>query len=111
MKLPGLLAALLLALSSAARADFACFQECAGRGYERSYCATYCEGTGGRAAGGGSIGPGLIQQPGAPRNPYFDNLSDPVPRQQPVPRTDAKCLDDCRAKGYKYQLCRKQCSY
>lgn len=104
MTLPAILAALLLSLPAAAHADFACIQECASQGYERSRCVTLCER--------GSGGPGLLQQPGAPRNPYFDSLSDPVPRQ-PAPslRTDSRCLDDCRAKGYKYQLCRKQCSY
>lgn len=118
MRLPAILAALTLAaLPTAASADYACYQECAQQGYERSYCMTVCERTGGNRAGTGGvggmggIGPGLIQQPGAPRNPYLDSLSDPAPRQQPVPRTDPKCLDDCRAKGYKYQLCRKQCSY
>lgn len=104
MRLPVLLALLMLGFSAAARADFACIQECASQGYDRSRCVTLCE----RGGGGG---PGLIQQPGAPRNPYFDSLSNPVPQQQLAPRIDPTCLDDCRARGYKYQFCRKQCSY
>lgn len=97
------LLALLAAAPAFAADSIACFNQCANQGYERSYCMTFCER--------GSGGSGLIQQPGAPRNPYLDALPDPVSKQPPVPRVDPKCVDDCTAKGYKYQLCRKQCSY
>ena len=95
----------LLTLAPAVAADsVACFEQCASQGYDRSACMTICE----RSSGGA----GLTQQPGVPRNPYFDAIPDPLPKQkQPVLRVDPKCLDECTAKGYKYQLCRKQCSY
>lgn len=31
--------------------------------------------------------------------------------QPPPLRTDFKCVSDCTAKGYQYQLCRQRCSY
>ena len=104
MKLALALALFGLALPAAA-AGPACFQDCLRQGYERSQCLSLCE----RNSGGG---PSLIEQPGAPRNPYLDALPDPVPRQQPLPaRVDPRCLDDCKARGYQYGWCRKQCSY
>lgn len=91
-----------LALPAAA-ADFACIQSCTRQGYDQSQCVTMCQSNAGA--------PGITQQPGVLRNPYFDALPDPVPKSKPLPRIDPRCLDDCTAKGYKYQLCRKQCSY
>ena len=37
----------------------------------------------------------------------------PQVNQQPQPpvRTDFRCLSDCTAKGYQYQLCQSRCSY
>ncbi len=43
--------------------------------------------------------------------PQAPQQYQPAPRQyrQPVPNYDFKCVSDCSAKGYLYQLCLKQC--
>ncbi|MBL8490084.1 MAG: hypothetical protein JNM82_04825 [Rhodocyclaceae bacterium] len=103
------LAAILGILGGAVRpalaTDFACLEDCLRQGYGRNYCAGAC----GRDAGG----PSLPQQGGLPRNPAFDQLrrdAEPDSRALP-PRMDPQCMNDCRARGWKYQLCRQQCSY
>jgi hypothetical protein len=94
----------LLLLGTAPASGAACFQECLAQGYGSGQCAALCER--------GSRGPGLIEQPGVPRNPYLDALPDPLPRQRPAQqRLDPRCLDDCQARRYQYDYCRRQCSY
>ncbi|HMX16049.1 MAG TPA: hypothetical protein PK375_05205 [Rhodocyclaceae bacterium] len=100
-----LLGALALAAPIVAATDFACLEDCMRQGYGRSYCAGACQ----RDTGA----PALPQQGGVPRNPAFDQLkrdAEPDSRALP-PRVDPQCLSDCRARGWKYQLCRQQCSY
>lgn len=103
--LAALSGALFLAAPRAVATDFACYEDCMRQGYGRNYCAGSCQ----RDLGG----PGLPQQGGVPRNPAFDQLkrdAEPDSRALP-PRVDPQCLSDCRARGWKYQLCRQQCSY
>jgi hypothetical protein len=98
----------LVGLPAWAASSVACFQDCSRQGYERSQCVTICE----RGQGGGGVG--LLDQPGAPRNPYLDALPDPVPKRQqaaPAVNIDPRCMDDCRTKGHQYGYCRKQCAY
>lgn len=94
-----------LLADTARAADFVCMEDCLRRGYARSHCVAVCDG----GAGPG----GMLDQPGLPRNPAFDQIDPQKNRQQqtPLPVTDAKCLEDCRRKGYNYMLCRQQCSY
>lgn len=96
---------LVLSLPVHAGQDFNCMQSCFGQGYDRSYCVAMCSnGTG--AAGG------MMDQPGLPKNPAFDQVQPNTPRQ-PLPRVaDPKCMKDCQRRGYDYMFCyKKMCSY
>jgi hypothetical protein len=85
--------------------DFNCMKDCSRQGFDRNYCMGMCETR--RDASGG-----LLDQPGLPRNPAFDQLKqDASPAQSPLPVIDQKCLRDCQRHGYNYVFCRKQCSY
>lgn len=110
MKRLTLLVGSLLAMFEAGAAqDFACMQDCYRQGYDRTYCASMCNtGPGPR----GGVAPGMMDQPGLPKNPAFDQMQqDSVPKQ-PLPSvTDHKCMKDCQKRGYNYMLCQKQCSY
>lgn len=98
--------ALVLAVVVTSAGAAACYEDCLRQGYDRSYCASACDRVRGNPA------PALIEQPGAPRNPYLDALPDPAPRQRPLPqRLDKRCFDGCQARGHDYGYCRKQCSY
>lgn len=99
--LAGLLPGTLIA------ADFACMEDCYRRGYAQNHCMAICGG----AAGQG----GLLDQPGLPKNPGFNQVNpqnDAYKQQQRLPRVaDKRCMSDCQRKGYDFMLCRKQCSY
>ncbi len=87
--------------------DTACQEACVRQGGEWNYCAGAC----GRQEPHRRQPP--IEQPGLQRNPAFDQLereTKPSDRSLP-PVVDKKCVQDCRAKGYNYQLCARQCSY
>jgi hypothetical protein len=94
---------LFLSAASAIAADFNCMEGCFRQGYARSHCLAVCD----------SGGPGMLDQPGLPKNPAFDQMQRQTqPRGQPLPPVvDPRCLDDCRKKGFNYSLCRRQCSY
>lgn len=106
MKKMLLLAASLVMLSEAQAADFACMEDCFRQGYGRGHCMAVCDN---RPA----PGPGMLDQPGLPKNPAFDQLQrDSAPQQRALPQVaDPKCIADCRKMGYNYSLCRRNCSY
>ena len=88
---------------SHATPDYACMENCFRQGYGRNQCVAMCDN---RAA------PGMLDQPGLPRNPAFDQMQQNQPQQRPLPAvTDNKCMKDCERRGYNYMLCQKQCSY
>lgn len=97
----------LLSLSAFA-ADFVCMQDCYQRGYAQSHCMAVCGGNQGGMGQGG-----LMDQPGLPKNPAFDQLQpkNPQPAQRFPAATDSRCMKDCNRKGYDYLLCQKQCGY
>ena len=65
-RLPILSAILFLFLDGAAAQDFGCMQDCSRQGGNRNYCMTMC---------GGSQAPGgMMNQPGLPKNPAFDQM-------------------------------------
>lgn len=104
--LPLFFACLYMANSHAAQ-DFACMQDCFRQGYDRGYCVSMCNT--GPGAGQG----GMLDQPGLPKNPAFDQIQKPAaPQQRQLPQVpDHKCMKDCQKRGYNYMLCQKQCSY
>jgi|GEM_PF-2520464 len=102
--LAGWVGLLIFGPAALAGQDFNCMQSCFSQGYDRSYCVGMC-----------STGPGaggLMEQPGLPRNPAFDQVQPKAPRQ-PLPKiADPKCMKDCQQRGYSYTYCfRKACSY
>lgn len=100
-----LLASLLALTDVHATRDFACMQDCVSQGYHQSRCVTLCES--GPAAQGG-----MMNQPGLPKNPAFEQMPQAAPQQRPPPAVaDPQCMKDCRKRGYDYLLCQKQCSY
>lgn len=101
----------LLSLSAFA-ADFACMEDCYRRGNAPAYCQSVCGGGGGMGQGGMGQG-GMMEQPGLPKNPGFDQMQPraPQPAQRFPAATDSRCMKDCNRKGYDYLLCQKQCSY
>jgi hypothetical protein len=104
-RLSMLLAGLLVLFDVTAAQDFACMQDCISQGYNQSRCITVCEGRQGLQGG-------MLDQPGVPRNPAFNQLQQNQPQQRPLPAvTDHKCMKDCERRGYNYMLCQKQCSY
>lgn len=88
-------------LSAHATQDFACMQDCFRQGYDRNYCVSMCN------TGGG----GMLDQPGLPKNPGFDQVRPNTPKQRLPAVADPKCMKDCQQRGYNYMLCQKQCSY
>lgn len=98
-----------VSLSAFAGPEMACMQDCFSRGYDQSRCVTVCE-----ARPGGYPAGGMLEQPGVPRNPAFDQIQSP-PGAGRTPRVplvaDQKCLKDCQKRGYDYLLCQRQCSY
>jgi hypothetical protein len=105
--LPILSAILFVALNVHAGQDVACVQDCysrGGQGFDRNYCISMCESRPNRG--------GMMEQPGLPRNPAFDQVEQGGQRRQPLPAVaDSKCMKDCQKRDYDYMLCRKQCSY
>jgi hypothetical protein len=105
--LPMLCALIFVALNARAGQDVACVQDCysqGGMGYDRNHCISMCESRPNRG--------GMMDQPGMPRNPAFDQMERSAPRKQPLPAVaDSKCMKDCQKRDYDYMLCRKQCSY
>lgn len=99
-----LLACFFMLPCAHAAPGFACMQDCYRSGYDRGYCVTICET---------QPGGGMLEQPGLPKNPAFDQLQqDSTPQQRPLPAiADPKCMKDCQKRGYDYMLCRKRCSY
>jgi hypothetical protein len=91
-----------LAAAPALADSMACYRQCAAQGNDQSYCMTVCERNGGG---------GITQQPGVPKNPYLNAIPDPVPKEKPLRHIEPKCVDNCVARGYQYNYCRKQCSY
>lgn len=98
---------LAVAMNVFASPDSACRENCARQGYSWEHCATACRQHDRRG------NPQLLDQPGLPRNPAFEQMQrDARPAERPLPPVvDNRCVSDCRAKGYNYQLCRRQCSY
>lgn len=94
---------LILPLDGYAALDPVCMEDCFRLGRGRPHCAALCERGDGR---------GLEQQQGLPRNPAFDQLQSPNSTGSPPPITitDPKCMTDCRARGYNYRLCQRQCA-
>lgn len=86
--------------------DFNCMQGCLGQGYDRHYCLGVCATDSGLGQGG------MLDQPGLPKNPAFEQLQPSLPRQ-PLPRiADPKCMKDCQRRGYDYLFCAKRiCAY
>jgi hypothetical protein len=107
MKHLPMLCAILVALNARAGQDVACVQDCysrGGLGFDRNYCISMCESRPNRG--------GMMDQPGLPRNPAFEQMERSAPRKQPLPVVaDSKCMKDCQKRDYDYMLCRKQCSY
>lgn len=98
-------AGLLVMLNAQAGQDFNCMQDCFSQGYARSHCVALCDN---RPSPGG----GMLDQPGLPKNPAFDQIEQGAARKQPMPAVaDPKCMKDCQKKNYNYMLCQKQCSY
>lgn len=99
-----LLLLLLGCAAAASAADFNCMEGCFRQGYARSHCLAVCD------SGGG----GMMDQPGLPKNPAFDQMqqgAQPQPRNNLPAVADPKCMKDCQRRGYNYMLCQKQCSY
>ncbi|MDP1525634.1 MAG: hypothetical protein Q8M20_07475 [Rhodocyclaceae bacterium] len=96
-----LLTSCLLMVDAQAAQDFACMQDCFRQGYDRSYCVPMCNTSGG----------GMLDQPGLPKNPAFDQVQPNTPKQRLPAVADHKCMKDCQRRGYNYMLCQKQCSY
>lgn len=100
-----LIAGLLLLVNAYAAQDFSCMQDCFTQGYPRAHCTAICD------SGAASSG-GMLDQPGLPRNPAFDQIQPAAPRPQRLPKVvDHKCINDCQKQGYDYMLCQKRCSY
>jgi len=57
-----------------------------------------------KAGGGNACGPApqMSMQPQQPQQ--FQQYQQPT-------RTDFRCVSDCTAKGYMYQLCQQRCSF
>lgn len=94
---------LALSLPASAAVDPLCNQDCLTRGGGKSYCARTCVMPEG----------GLLNQPGLPKNPAFEQLereADPR-KHEPGGLLDQKCFKDCQRRGYALPLCTKQCSY
>lgn len=99
-----LVAGLIVATGNSLATDFACMEGCFRQGYARSHCIAVCDSNPGRG--------GMLDQPGLPKNPAFDQLQQDAPRQRPLPAVaDPRCMKDCQQRGYNYMLCQKQCSY
>lgn len=98
-------AGLFMLSSARAAPDFNCMQDCFSQGYARAHCMAVCDN---RPGPGG----GMLDQPGLPKNPAFDQLQQDAPQQRPLPAVaDPKCMKDCQKRGYNYMLCQRQCSY
>jgi hypothetical protein len=96
-------AGLCVLVEAHAAPGFACLQDCYRGGYDRGYCVTICES---------QQGGGVLEQPGLPKNPAFDQLRQAAPQQRPLPAVaDPECMKDCQKRGYNYMLCHKRCSY
>lgn len=94
---------LMLGQSAWAGQDFNCMQGCLGQGYDRAYCLGVC--------GTGTAG-GMLDQPGLPKNPAFEEVEPKQSRQPPMKIADPKCMKDCQRRGYDYMFCMKRaCSY
>lgn len=107
-RIGSVLACLGLLGTAQAAQDFACMQQCIGQGYERNYCMSIC------ATGPGAGSGGMMQQPGLPKNPAFEQVQPNPPKspRQALPRVaDPGCMKDCQKRGYNYMLCQKQCSW
>jgi hypothetical protein len=102
-----LMTLLIAGMNVQARPDSACQEDCVRQGYAWKYCANTCGGQDRRNDSG------IMEQPGLPRNPAFDQLErDTRPADRTLaPMVDKKCMSNCRANGYNDQLCRRQCSY
>jgi hypothetical protein len=106
-----LAASLFFLLGAHAGQDVACIQDCYNQGrqgYDRNYCISMCESRPTRG--------GMMDQPGLPKNPAFEQMQPQHNNQQyqqrPLPAVaDPKCMKDCDKRGYDYMLCRRQCSY
>jgi len=96
------LASLCVSFGARAAPGFACLQDCYRNGHDRSYCVTICEA---QPAGG------MLEQPGLPKNPAFDQLRQGTPRPSLPAVADPQCMKDCQKRGYNYMLCHKRCSY
>ena len=104
----------LAALPTWAGGSSDCYKDCFQRGYEESQCVMLCADKPSRGSG-----TGLLDQPGAPHNPYLDALPDPIQKRRLPPppamntntHIDPRCMDDCSARGHQYGYCRKQCGY
>jgi hypothetical protein len=97
----------LAVLDAHADHDFNCMQQCFSQGYDRYYCAGICETRGIGGAGGG-----MLEQPGLPKNPAFEQMQrDRVRPPAPMPVADPKCMKECQNRGYGYMLCQDRCSY
>ncbi|MCX8087242.1 MAG: hypothetical protein N3C63_10145 [Rhodocyclaceae bacterium] len=94
----------LLVSAAWAGQDFNCMQGCLGQGYDRGYCAGVCAT--------GPAGGSLLDQPGLPKNPAFEQVKPEMPRQRPPRIADPKCMKECQRRGHDYMFCYKRmCSY
>jgi hypothetical protein len=91
-----------------AASDFVCMQDCFAHGYARGHCIAVCD----NSAMPGMAAPGMLDQPGLPKNPAFDQMQQNSQPKRPLPAVaDPKCMNDCQERGYNYMLCQKRCSY
>jgi len=100
-----LLSGCLFMMGAHAAQDFACMQDCFRQGYDRPYCVSMCNTGPGVGQGG------MMDQPGLPKNPAFDQVRPNTPKQRLPAVADHRCMKDCQQRGYNYMLCQKQCSY
>jgi hypothetical protein len=104
-----LFAGLFIQFQANAAPDFSCMQDCFSQGYARGHCAAVCDN---RSAPGIAVLPDMLDQPGLPKNPAFDQIQQNAPQQRPLPAVaDPKCMKDCQKHGYNFMFCQKQCSY
>jgi len=105
MRQVSILLAILMAMAGhAAAQDRLCMQNCTRQGADLGYCASMC--------GAGPGAGGMMDQPGLPRNPGFDQVQPNSPRTQLPAVADPKCMKDCQKRGYNYSFCyKKMCSY
>jgi len=95
---------LTAAMTNAIAQDYACMKNCTRQGADLTYCAAMCRA--GPAAGG------MLEQPGLPRNPAFDQVQPNSSRPQLPAVADPQCMKDCQKRGYSYTFCyKKMCAY